>query len=436
MLFFLLFFLLLLLFFIHYFFDNIISKVVATAFIGYWGLSLLLSYLNVYDLYPVQINTYAFFMVAMISFVLGMFCIKPKKILCYECAFEIRTQIEYFLSKKIIPIVLLCCVFYLSKYALLALSLSSLSGKGAMQSDYVSTMLKASPFFGFMYGIVMTAIFHMVCPLLMYMILNFKKKYLFHLFSCVLFLVFYAIINGGRSIFIILMLYLLITYTCTSLSPSFKINFKKILIGLFIAAFVLVGIAIMTQYRSTGRFVIDSINFKDALTEASEKIGVYSTIPFVLFDHAIQNDYFNFFGGPFWGRATFSGLDIYITAILKIFGFDIENTNVIITHYLQETWVPVRPKGSSNYAYSGLLQHYLDFGLFGIFFFPFIFGVSFQKIIDLFLRYRNVWLFAFLSFSFFIAIHSIFTCYFIKNWIYWYLLFLLIMFGVSVLKKR
>lgn len=414
--------------------DDVISKIIAIFFLSYWGISLILSVIGVFDFFKVHSQTYFIMLLAVASFIVGM-TLEKRAIPTFPYVKKINCDFSLLVRNNFFLVIQLCLIFYLSKYASIAMSIAEVSGKGAMQGDEVASVLRNIPYFTFMYAILGNIVFNITCPLLMFMFLKFQKKYILRIIIAICFIALFAVINGGRSLVVILILYLIITYVCINEKIKFNVTKQKLFILLCSIAFILVGISFMTHYRNKGDFNIQSEDFTESIYESGEKIGSYSTLTFVMFNHAMQEDYLEMFGGYQFGRATFAGLDIYITGVLKTFGFDLTSTNVKIIHYLQDTWVPTSSKTKANYAYTGVLLHYLDFGLFGVFFFPLLFGFLIRKIAYEFEKTGNLFVFFILSFSFFMAVHSVFTCYFIKSWVFWHLAVLGLGIIISI-KKR
>ncbi len=405
---------------------DIVSQSIAFFFLFYWGVSLVLSNLGLFNLFDVRTSTYLYFLLGVSAFILGMAAVERREKNFFPYAEKISKDLAELALNKFFIVAQIVLTVYLAKYAILSMAIAKVSGKGAMQGGDVAAVLRTVPYLEFIYSVAGNITFNITCPLLMYLILRFQKKYIPRIILCLLFIAVFAIINGGRSLFVIAALYFVITYTCVNKQQKFSFSKEKIIATVILIAVSLVGISFMTQYRDRGNFEVDLETFSESISESGEKVGLYSTLPFVMFDYALKQDYLQMFDGYQFGRATFAGFDIYVTGVLKTFGFDLVNTNVKITHYLQETWVPITNKNTANYAYTGILQHYLDFGLFGIFIFPFVFGLITRYLVFKVQTTGNVFIFLFLSFAFFMAIHSVFTCYFIKTWPYWYFAFLLI----------
>ena len=184
--------------------------------------------------------------------------------------------------------------------------------------------------------------------------------------------------------------------------------------------------AYVTAYRNTGVYLIESEDFGESMTEMADKFLSYSTLPFVLFDRSLTYDYFSKLEAPYYGRATFAGLDLWAWIFLRNI-IDYEHTNNIVVDYLQENFYPISNTSVANYAYTGLLYHYLDFGYFGIFLFPLLFGYIYRQIIHQVNKRGNIYLLILSSFCYFMMLHSVFTNYFNKPWTCFYIAALLLL---------
>ena len=204
-----------------------------------------------------------------------------------------------------------------------------------------------------------------------------------------------------------------------------SMSLKKIITSTLMVSVVIIGIMYMTSYRTTGSFTIEKTDREEYFEDATSRIVEYSVLPLVLFETSLNEDYFNQFNGPTLGRATFTGVDVVMRGVFKRFEVQWDSTQDIVD-YVQENWKPVSPHAYYNYAYTGLFYHYMDFGLLGVFLFPFVFGIIFRRIIKEFYTLPTPPMLFLLGVCFFMTMHSIFTCYFIKPWIMMYIVFLLI----------
>jgi oligosaccharide repeat unit polymerase len=162
--------------------------------------------------------------------------------------------------------------------------------------------------------------------------------------------------------------------------------------------------------------------FVESYEDTKKRILSYSVLPIVLFDRSIKENYMERFDGPFWGKATFAGLDLYISnAIKKTIIPTHKTANDVVINYIQENYFPISSSEDANFAYTGIFFHYLDFGILGVIFLPFIFGYIFRYFVFIFYIRQNLPILALLGFMYFMMMYSIFTCYLIKPWVTFYI---------------
>ena len=150
----------------------------------------------------------------------------------------------------------------------------------------------------------------------------------------------------------------------------------------------------------------------EAIIHGSEELNkqfiTYSLLPFRLFDYALSNQYLDKIGYQY-GLSTFDGLNRYAWIILKKFGITISLVSENTTDFFQDSWISVGEDTVANYAYTNAIYHYLDFGVLGIFIFPFLFGIFFRLLIKRFYKSFSVPLYCLLFYLFFVLMHMIFT---------------------------
>lgn len=408
-----------------------ISKIVLYLFTGYWCISLFASTFSPYGLYPIPTFTYLLLLAGTVSFVVGMCSVKSIIPIIDNSTTEkiyINSIIERFLSNRYFLLLFVFSIVYLYKYALVALAVAATQGYADVY-DQLNLIFLGNSRAQMIYGYLLTPLFHVSLVLVSYYFLNLRiiwRKYLLNAIIYIANLFFFVIIGGGRSTIVIIALYLLITYICiTPLSQIRKLSLKKVVILAAAVIGVIYLVSLVSNYRNTGHFIDDSITASDQQGQGFELLARYSILPFELFNYGIEHDYLSKFGYQF-GKATLMGFDNWIYIPLKVIGVPYETSYNIVT-YLEETWIPYDSSGTNaNYAYTGLMYHYLDFGYVGIILFPFIFGLIFSRIINSFNKKSIFSNFLLLSFCFFLTMHSVFTCYLIKGWTGLYFIILLI----------
>lgn len=408
-----------------------ISKIVLYLFTGYWCISLFASTFCPYGLYPIPTFTYLLLLAGVVSFVIGMCTIKNKMpVLNISTTGKtyIAGIIERFLSNKLFLSLYVFSIVYLYKYALIALVVADIQGYADV-SDQFNLIFLGNSRAQMIYGYLLTPLFHVSLVLVSYYFFNIRKiwrKYIVNAIIYIANLLIFVTIGGGRSTIVIVALYFLITYICiTPQNIIIKLSFKKVIILISAVVGVIFLVSLVSNYRNTGHFIDETISANEQQGQGFELLARYSILPFELFNYGLEHDYLSKFGYQF-GKATLMGFDNWIYIPLKVIGVPYETSYNIVT-YFEDKWIPYDSSGTNaNYAYTGLMYHYLDFGYVGIVLFPFIFGVIFSRIINNFNKNSIFSNFLLLSFCFFLTMHSVFTCYLIKGWtgLYFIILFI------------
>lgn len=405
-----------------------ISKFVLYTFSSYWCISLAATTYLPYGIKEIHTFSYVLLLVGVLSFTFGMISVKSKDLVENTASvFKVNALLEKMLSSKYTMLLISLSVLFLIKYALIAIAVAELQGFADVNDQY-NLIFQGNSLAQMIYGYILTPLFHFSLVLMSYYVINFKsfwKKCLVQFIICIFNLLMFIAIGGGRSTIMIVVLYLLITFVCiTPKERLIDFPLKKVFYICLTIFLSITAVSLVSNYRNFGTFFVN-----DNTVESSDGLELlirYSLLPFVMFDYGIEHDYLNKFGLQF-GRATLMGLDNWIYIPMKVLGVQYETASHI-TNYLEETWIQYDSSGTyANYAYTGLMYHYLDFGYIGIIFFPFLFGHIFRRVILKFIANPRLSLLLLLTMCFFLTMHSVFTCYLIKGWtgLYFIVLFIL-----------
>jgi len=417
-----------------------ITRVVLYCFVGYWFVSLIISCINPYDFYPIKAVTYVLLLLGVVSFVVGMLVrknrIMPNNGHLLGCDIPlVERVIDKMVTNKIVISVFLIVSIYCIPMVINTVVLAAISGGVAMTDDKMEVVFLNSAFNSLLFQYVMYPLLHLDYALIAFSIV--KRK--FNILSWIAFLVYlieFMLMAGGRSILFVALIYIIIIYICTNTKETIKqLNIKRLLAFSILLAIVFYGVSVMNSYRTEGILIGgERDSDKSPFEEVTERIVTYSTLPFALFNDALEKGTYDRFQYTY-GRATFAGVDVLVNGLMKRIGIPYKTTMDIVID-VQENYIQVGPDSYYNYAYTGLLYHYIDFGVFGIFFFPFIFGFAFRKIIIYFYKKPRASGLLLIGVSFFLALHSIFTCYFIKPWVLPYIIILLFLYHIKGNNRR
>ncbi|MBR4302862.1 MAG: oligosaccharide repeat unit polymerase [Bacteroidaceae bacterium] len=409
---------------IKYFIKDKISKFIANSFNTYWFLSLAISTFEPMGYYEVSGHAYALLIIGVIAFIIGL-CIPKfnKKLTTIENSYKIMYVLEKLLLNYKINIILFLLSIYFLMHAKDVIIASAIEGK-SMRVTGDSELYVGNNLFKFIYTFIGYPLFNFLMTIIPYALLNFKKKYLIPSILSSTFVFSFIIINAGRVMFVIILLYILIMYVINN-KGVFNLSLKTSFISIIFLIVVLLGISSITNFRDYGTFKMDSNSLRDNINDTKERILSYSVLPIVLFDRSIQEDYMSKFNGPLLGKATFAGPELYIGNIIKRVDPDYKTGNDIVISYIQNNYFPISPLLEANFAYTGIFFHYQDFGIIGVIFIPLLFGIFFRKIVLDYYKRPNIALLALIGFNYFMMMYSIFCCYFIKPWITIYIPILL-----------
>lgn len=396
--------------FIQFFIKDHLSKWIILSFVGYWFLALLFSIYNPYGLY--EVSSYAYFLLILnvMSFLIGFSCIhiSPLQVSCLvtENVSVLSTMQKIINSKFFLGIVLLgilVCTNIYRQYASLLFLLDS-------RVDAISLIAKENQgnIFFQIYSFLCPPLFYSLCAISAYMILCYRRWGKIFLF--LLFLVLYSLIGGGRASFLVFFMALLFCYfICRDIFHVAKIKVSKFAYLLIVILILLAYIMMswITAMRS-GYFTFNMEAIIHGSEELNKQFITYSLLPFRLFDYALSNQYLDKIGYQY-GLSTFDGLNRYAWIILKKFGITISLVSENTTDFFQDSWISVGEDTVANYAYTNAIYHYLDFGVLGIFIFPFLFGIFFRLLIKRFCKSFSVPLYCLLFYLFFVLMHMIFT---------------------------
>ena len=408
-------------------------------FVSYWFISLIISCINPYDFYPIKTETYTLLILGVVSFVVGMIVQQNRNVpndghlLCGDIPLVERV-IDKMVTNKIVISIFLIVSIYCIPMVINTVVLAAIYGGVAMTDDKMEVVFLNSSFNSLLFQYVMYPLLHIDYALIAFSIV--KRK--FNILSWIAFLVYlieFMLMAGGRSILFVALLYIVVFYICTNTKETIKkLDVKRLLAFSALIAIVFYGVSVMNSYRSTGVLIGgESDSDNSAFEEVTERIFTYSTLPFALFNDALEKATYDRFQYT-CGRATFAGVDVLVNGVMKRLGVPYKTTMDIVID-VQENYIQVGPDSFYNYAYTGLLYHYIDFGIFGIILFPFIFGFAFRKIIIYYYKRPRASGLLLIGVSFFLALHSIFTCYFIKPWVLPYIIILLFLYHINGNKR-
>lgn len=404
--------------YVRLFIHDSLSTGVIFAFLSIWFISLILSTFNPYGLYSVSFETYLMLMLNVFSFVFGFSLIRIDRVLYKNVnANSFYTNVMNFVySKKILLMVILgvlLCSLVLRKYiSMLVLydnermEAMSMIKENLYSIDYIFFSFFAPP------------LFYVLNLIMAYMLFFERNKLRISLFM--VYILIYSLIGGGRTNFLVILIALLFIYLMGGIKLPKK---KKCVLVLFVLC-VYVFMSFISAFRiGCEGFSLHTLSL--GMNYLNENFITYLTLPFRLLDYSFKENYFDKLGGYHYGIVSFDGINRYTRLLLRLFSVEIDSVYEKTTYMFQNTWVLIGKDYISNYAYTNVIYHYLDFGSFGIFAIPCLFAAFFRWVIKLCYVKKNVSSLALAFYLFYVLIHTVFSWHLNKLYSLGFILFLL-----------
>lgn len=383
-----------------------LSKNILLIYLTIWFISLIIASSGTYGLKPCSYNTIILLIGHIVAFTIGYCCIKLSR------KFDVRTELKHFnlgidkiISSKwfiaILFISLLYIITIFSKYLNVLLAVSSL---GTIREDFYSGELLGqgfsiiNNFFLIPWILIILAIFGY---------LSFYKRNFIWLI-CLIELLLYSVLSGGRNEFVNIIVSLLFFGICVGMMSKMRSK-KNYLIFILLIAATYFGIIITTSARSGFYGIID--NLEDGIEETNMHIVTYLGGPTVAFDYAVTHDVVSDVDGYQYGAMTFASIDelvFNIEAVIRKVTNNPPRERAIINlgNYFHENYIDIGTEWKWNALYTSCLYYYLDFGSLGVFILPFLFGMLIRFVIKKIYRYQSFWLLILLSIIFCFLLNS------------------------------
>lgn len=340
---------------------DILSRRIILLYIITWGLAICIAVIEYGPInYTANIMT-----LHVISFLLGFLFIRISRFKALDVtAHNLHVSLNKLTNNLTFKIVsLILAVYALSLLSIFFSKLSILS-MAEIRGDYFELNLYG-PVFNAINGAILEPLKIIAIPIFAWM-LFYKRNWV--AIALGIFLFSYATLGGGRFGYIKILVGIIFVVLCVFLNKqNKKLRIRQL--SIILSGFIAI-ISIITVYRLN----IESESKEEIIQSTFEQFTTYATCPILAFDYAIDNNFKDKIGGFQYGRLTFSSVEALMYSILNKVGIrfdkslskivDLKHNQVLLEN--DEWW---------NALYTSVLYYYLDFGIFGVIFFPFIFGI-------------------------------------------------------------
>jgi len=409
--------------------NNVVARRFSLFIIAMWTFIFFISLQNPYGLLPVSAKTYTLLLIYVCSLVIGLSVsnkrnVNSSKYIKFDNV--IQKQLDYLLDNKYVLIIVSICILFLlyifSKQQAILLQISAMQ----LRNEGVQDLLfEGNSLLGLFNNFVVKP-FTFIIEILVAYVLLYRRTKVLPLFLFTTEVLLSALIGGSRGVFLKILVYIIFIYFCCPFlqnKSSRKANLKLLLSVLVFAIIIFTTVSYLTAQRlyNIKEFSIDAVllGFDSMLIH----IETYLVGPFRALDYAFENDYFNKLGGPTLGRSTLGFIEGFFEIFFGKLGIDYTPANNIIYKTLQNNWIWIGR--DFNFAYTPLLNYYMDFGLLGILIIPFVFGMIIKKYCLKLYRSKNLAILFLLAFFFNVIFESHFgwvlyhwNCFLILIYIY------------------
>lgn len=360
-----------------------ITRNMMYAFYAFWGISLLLSCFNPYGLHQVSLSTYILLLIFLICFTFGVVTAPTVGIKYRQQSYNYGYYLNLITSNRfVLFVVILLDCFLINIYVMKQAILESHTVL-ELRTDLDELLYQGNSFLGLTNNLIVQPLTPIINLCAAYLLVYNRKKIIPTIIFAI-FITLSALISGSRGGFISLVSYVFFVIICKSMfSGNVKVlSNKNILYFIIFVLVVLIVIANMTAQRL---YNIHEFSFQTILLgveDLSKHFVTYLVGPFRALDYALENNYLEIVGGYQYGRCTFGFVDTMLQLVLNNLGINYEAGVKSLASYLQNNWIDIGNNNSFNFAYTAILFFYIDFGLLGVFMFPFVLGYVSRMIVN------------------------------------------------------
>ena len=374
-----------------------LSKIIIMMYLIWWGIWLGLSTFNFYDLFSVQTSTYLLLILNVVMFYIGfLFCgeFRDKDKINFNKKYINDKVSKHFGFLKLLIIIVFILLYYWLRYRNVVYS--GISSNNRMERFSAGNVFSSAPEI-LAYNYFISSFMFAAIIILAYMIIYGEfKNITFILLALSIF--FYAGIGSGRGSVMDVLIAMTLIFSIRKIDLRKKISINNLIVKtgkakknrlwsiLFIGLIVLI-IFVYSSWLTASRmghtkFNIESIEI--GWNEFFKQGIIYYTGPFRALDYGLK--VYPQSVGYLFGRGTFAGVDEIINMAFRIIGVKYSSANEIVGGLLQNNYIQIGDAQIFNYAYTSVMIHYFDLGIWGVIIFPFFYGFFIRKAIFLYER--------------------------------------------------
>lgn len=379
---------------------NHTAKWFLICFHGVWGIVLTASTFQPYGLYLPSDFTYFLLILNVVCYSLGFYFKSRKLKRNLIDTIQIEKQIIWLSDNKIYRIVLIvACLFSIYYFSIFLVVMKVSDSLGEVRTQFYDGSLYGSLFTP-VNALLLNPMQILTYPLAVYGCLYRRKTIVIPM---MIFLICYNSLGGGRFGYVKIFYSFIFILLCVS-----KINYKKLIaICSFGGVVLLLLLSFITasRYDSNQGSVVETVT--NGIDDTMMSVATYACGASVAFDYSLTEDYASKIGGNTYGGCTGGGVVQLIYIISNKLGMPFESPLQRLAYYKQEQYINVGPDLRFNALYTAVLFFYLDFGVFGVIFLPFIFGLICSWLICKFVKLQNVFFLIIVNYCFILTMFSI-----------------------------
>ena len=375
-------------------------------YLGYWFLALFFAVIQISGLYYTSNYSLILLSINVLSFFVGFHAISinDKRAISIK---QFEVLVEKLMQSPIFRYLLLgCTVLVLYLFSIYFQRIMFYQSIYEVRDEYFENDLYGA-WFTYLDSFLLWPLAMLTIPVLGYSII-YKRN--FYTFVIALYLLVYESLSGARGGYFAIILGLIFVLYC--LFNTIKRNNPKTIAILSSFIFIILFIVFLTTAGRQGTIGTSRDVVKEGVESTIYQVGVYTAAPVVAFDHSIKNHYSERIGGLKYGKLTLSS----VAELYNLFGSRVglaipmnDLRNLVSIKQSEFIVVGKEEEITSHYnaLYTAALWFYLDFGILGVLFIPFILGLLVRWIIKQTYSYFSIPMLAVCFVAFYYMINSV-----------------------------